>query len=425
MPRTFARVSAAALSAAVAAATWLGPLTAAHAATVIGGDELASHRTIVHLGPGAKPLPTLDASSFVLAYLDTGEVLAARDAHGRYLPASTIKVLTAITLLPLIPPATRIQATYDDTAVDGTRVGIVEHVKYSADDLFRAMLMVSGNDAAMALSHPLGGPAAAIVKMTAEAKRLQGFDTTVKTVDGLDAKGQVTSAYDLALFGKAGLQIPAFVTYVGTRTADFPAPRKRHFQMFTHDRLLINYEGALGIKNGYTNAAQATFVGAAGRNGHRLIVTLMHGQPLIWHDAAALLDWGFANEDKVTPVGTLVDPIPPVVPGSTTPSGGASAAASSPAIVAAPAVPTVDQSAAGSTTIPIALIGGIGGGVLLAGVVALWASRRRRDRFPSFHDIDAGDEMPHARRGAITEIVVPPTPAPTFTSNIRVRRSNE
>ncbi|MDQ1725771.1 MAG: hypothetical protein QOG52_2799 [Frankiaceae bacterium] len=424
MPRTFARAAAAALSAAVAAATCWGPATPAHAVTVIGGYELASHRTLVHLGPGAKPLPTLDASSFVLADLDTGEILAARDPHGRYMPASTIKVLTAITLLPLIPPATRIEATYDDTAVDGSRVGIVEHVKYSADDLFRAMLMVSGNDAALALSHPVGGPAATIVKMTAEAKRLQGFDTTVKTVNGLDAAGQRSSAYDLALFGKAGLQIPSFVSYVMTKSAEFPAPRKQHFQIFTHDKLLLNYDGALGIKNGYTVAAQATYIGAAGRNGHRLIVTLMHAQPLVWHDAAALLDWGFANEDKVTAVGTLVDPVPPVVPG-TDPSAGPSVDPSSPAIVATPPVTSAAASAGISTNIPIALIGGIGGGVLLAGVVALWASRRRRDNFPSFDDIDEGDRLPHSRRGAITEIVVPPTPEPTFTSNIRVRRSDE
>ena len=105
MPRSYARASAGALSVAIAVAAWLGPASPAHAAaTVIGGYELASHRTIVHLGPGATPLPTLDASSFVLADLDTGEVLAARDAHGRYMPASTIKVLTAITLLPIVPP---------------------------------------------------------------------------------------------------------------------------------------------------------------------------------------------------------------------------------------------------------------------------------------------------------------------------------
>ena len=287
--------------------------------------------------------------------------------------------------------------------------------------------MVSGNDAAMALSHPVGGPAAAVVKMTEEAKRLQALDTTVKTVSGLDAKGQASSAYDLALFGKAGLQIPAFNGYVMTKRADFPAPRKQHFEMFTHDHLLLNYEGALGIKNGYTVAAHASFIGAAGRNGHRLIVALMHAQPLVWHDAAALLDWGFANEDKVTPVGTLVDPVPPFVAPTAVPSTPPSANVTSPAVAAAagPAPEAAGTAAASATSIPIALVGGIGGGVLLAGVVALGISRRRRDRFPSFDDTDAVDGLSHGRRGAVTEIVVPPTPQPTFTSNIRVRRADE
>jgi D-alanyl-D-alanine carboxypeptidase (penicillin-binding protein 5/6) len=178
MRRPLPRAFAAAATLALGVVTALGPASAAHGAGTIGGDGLATRGTVVHGLPGVASLPKVVASSFVLADLDTGQVLAARDPHGKYLPASTIKVLTAITLLPLIPPTTPIVATYDDAAVEGTRVGIVEKMTYTADDLFRAMLMVSGNDAALALSHAVGGPATAVAKMNAEAQRLQGLDTT-------------------------------------------------------------------------------------------------------------------------------------------------------------------------------------------------------------------------------------------------------
>ncbi|MCU1675409.1 MAG: peptidase D-alanyl-D-alanine carboxypeptidase 1 [Frankiales bacterium] len=430
MRRPLSRLSSAAVAAVVTLGTLAGPASPAHAdlpatGTTIGGDRLAATTTIVQRGAGAKKLPSVSASSYVLADLDTGAVLAARDAHGKYLPASTLKVLTYLAVQPVVTPEMTITATFEDESVDGSRVGIQNHKVYTADDLYRAMLMVSGNDAALALTHPVGGPKPAVTLMNAEAKRLQALDTTAKTVNGLDANGQATSAYDLALFGKAALKIPAFATYVTTKSSYFPLTGRGRFQIYTHDHLLLNYKGALGIKNGYTVAAGGTFIGAAERNGHRLVVALLHARPDVWREAGALLDWGFANASLVTPVGTLVDPVPPpaaaVDPSAPAaqPSAPASAGPGTPGVTTAAAAP-----AQGSSNGLVALVGGIGGGVLLAGVAALWASRRRRDRFPSFTDDDAVDGLPHTRAGGV-EIVVPPTPQPTFTSNIRVYRSDE
>jgi D-alanyl-D-alanine carboxypeptidase (penicillin-binding protein 5/6) len=431
MLRALTRLSVAVVTAAVASAIAAVP---ASADAAIGGDALATKGTVVQLGTCGKPLPKLpDAGSFVLADLDGGQVLAAKNPHGTFLPASTLKVLTAVTLIPKIGLKTKIEPTYDDTAVDGSRVGVVEHFKYSADDLFRAMLMVSGNDAALTLTHAVGGPATAIQMMNDEAKHLQGFDTVAKTVNGLDKTGQVTSAYDLALFGRAAMQLPTFQAYVTDRVAQFPAPAKKKggkttsFQIFTHDHLLLNYPGAIGIKNGYTVAAHTTFVGAAERNGHRLIVTLMRDQPLAWRDAAALLDWGFANEPCVLPIGILVDPAQPA---STVPTDTGTSVASGPGATASP-----NQSPAAASALPlvggrsttglVALIGGIGGGVLLAAIVALAAARRRRIDLPDFAELQVAERLPRARRGRReppAEIVVPDAPLTTYTSNIRVRR---
>jgi D-alanyl-D-alanine carboxypeptidase (penicillin-binding protein 5/6) len=144
--------------------------------------------------------------------------------------------------------------------------------------------------------------------MNEEATRLHARDTVARSASGLDAKGQLSSAYDLSLIARAGLALPDFRVYVKTIRSSFSAPHKKKYEIYTHNHLLLNYKGTFGVKNGYTVRAKASFVGAAERNGRRLVVSLMHGEPLLWKDAARLLDWGFAYAGAVSPVGRLVDP---------------------------------------------------------------------------------------------------------------------
>ena len=167
-------------------------------------------------------------------------------------------------------------------------------MSYPVKELLTAMLVVSGNDAAGALATAVGGTASAAELMNAEAARLQARDTQAVNPSGLDAKGQVSSAYDLALIARAGMALPSFREYVATQTSSISAPKKKRIEIYNHNRLLRDYDGAIGIKNGYTVAARASFVGAATRGGHTLLVTLLRADPLVWREAEALLDWGFA-----------------------------------------------------------------------------------------------------------------------------------
>src|SRR3954454_12400945 len=298
--------------AAGAALAFAAPAAAARTepGPVVGGELLASPGIVTSLVPGVTAPPAVKASSYVIGDLDTGEILAAKNAHGRYAPASTLKTLTALTFIPQLPPSYGIQAKYADAAVDGTKVGVVPGQWYSADSLFKAMLMMSANDAAMTVATAKQDLRTALRMMNTNAARLQARDTFARTPNGLDARGQTSSAYDLALISRAGLAMPAFRTYVSTRRSFFPAPHHKHYEIYTHDHLLLNYHGAFGVKNGYTVAAKASFVGAAQRGPHRLVVALMHGQPNLWEDAAHLLDWGFRADGVVTPVGRLVEPLP-------------------------------------------------------------------------------------------------------------------
>ena len=338
---------------------------AASPATV-GGDRLAGRGLV--LPSGAPALPATAASSWLVADLDTGEVLASKDPHGRFAPASTLKTLTAETLIPRLNPHAQVVPSFDDVNVDGSKVGLVEHVKYPISQLFTAMLVVSGNDAANTLASANGGIAKTVADMNTEAERLQALDTHAVNANGLDDPSQLSSAYDLALIARAGMQIPAFRDYVRTKHSQIRGPGGRAIFISSHDKLLYNYDGAIGIKNGYTVRARATFVGAATRNGHTLVVTLMHTNPRYWPEAAALLDWGFKAKDSgIAAIGQLVDPVAS--------DKGGSVAQSAPVRPSAAKL-TIDQGSS-RPLLPTAIIGG---GVLVIAVSLLRSRRRGRSR---------------------------------------------
>ncbi|GAA1291795.1 D-alanyl-D-alanine carboxypeptidase [Planotetraspora silvatica] len=307
------------------------------AVSSIGGRLLGGRGLIAPAG--IAPPPKTEASAFLIADADTGQVLAAKDPHGHYRPASTLKTLTAVTLIPKLDKDRWVKPSQWACDEEGSAVGIVPEPIYQIDDLMRAMLIVSGNDAADALAEANGSLAKTLADMNKEARKLQAYDTVAKTPNGLDKPGQRSSAYDLALIARAGLAMPDFRKYVSTRTSKFPAPKDfgkkkdrnrqgdddrdtptptktppAYYEIANHNKLLGKYKGMIGIKNGYTTKALGSFVGAATRNGHTIIVVIMHHPGGFWEEVEKLLDWGFAADGKVTPVGELVKPTPPPSP---------------------------------------------------------------------------------------------------------------
>jgi serine-type D-Ala-D-Ala carboxypeptidase (penicillin-binding protein 5/6) len=298
----------------------------------IGGDRLAGHGYIWDKTSGVPEPPHIEASSYVIADLETGNVLAAKDPHGQYRPASTLKTLTSITLIPRLNPAQKVRPSLNAVNASGSAVGLSTKMDYTVNDLFHGLLMQSGNDAAIALAEAYGGMAKTLDAMNAEARRIQALDTVARTPNGLDddppltLREQHSSAYDLALIMKQGLTLPDFRKYVGAKLYQWPAePTKEErekgkktggYEIGTHDHLLVgdSYPGMIGGKNGWTSHALGSFVGAATRQGHTIVISLMHAQSDFWPDARELLNWGFAERDKVAPVGTLVNPIPPPAP---------------------------------------------------------------------------------------------------------------
>src|ERR1700691_2410340 len=131
--------------------------TAAPVAQAIGGPQLGSRGVVGHYPARSVPgLPDIQASAFVVADADTGQVLAAKDPHGWYRPASTLKMLTAVTLIPLPDPDATVVASEQAASVEPNDVGLLAGHSYQISDLFTALLTISANDAAVALTQATG-----------------------------------------------------------------------------------------------------------------------------------------------------------------------------------------------------------------------------------------------------------------------------
>ncbi|OBI07964.1 D-alanyl-D-alanine carboxypeptidase family protein [Mycobacterium scrofulaceum] len=282
----------------------------------VGGEALGSCGIIA--APATPPLPTdVSADAWLVADLDSGAVIAAKDPHGRHRPASIIKVLVAMASINALNLNKPVPGTADDAAAEGTKVGVEDGGVFTVNQLLHGLLMHSGNDAAHALAMQLGGMQQAVEKINVLAAKLGGKDTRVATPSGLDGPGMSTSAYDIGLFYRYAWQNPTFADIVATRTFDFPGHGDHPgYELENDNQLLYKYPGALGGKTGYTDDAGQTFVGAANHDGRRLMAVLLHGtrQPIApWEQAAHLLDYGFSTPQG-TQVGNLIEPDPSLAP---------------------------------------------------------------------------------------------------------------
>ncbi|WP_428983034.1 D-alanyl-D-alanine carboxypeptidase family protein, partial [Phytohabitans maris] len=282
----------------------------------VGGDALAT--TGLAIPAGAAAPPKLTASTWLVADLDTGQVLGGCDPHGYETPASVQKVLLAATMIPKLDPKQVVQVTREDLNIErgSSAVGLLEGGKYPIETLWYGLLFDSGNDAANVLARVGGGDkgrAGGVAAMNAQARHLGALQTHAVTPSGLDGAGQFTSAYDLVLIARAAFALPDFRKYVATKTAKIPPqpPRDtRGFQIQNDNALLENYPGALGGKSGFTTLARHSFVGAAKRGDRTLVAAVLgaEARPIrASEQTAKLLDWGFALPADAS-VGRLVEP---------------------------------------------------------------------------------------------------------------------
>lgn len=344
----------------------------------VGGAALDTTGLVVPAGVAAPPGVT--ATSWLVADLDSGQVLGGCGPHEYGTPASVQKLLLAATMLPRLDPKQTVTVTSDDMNIEpgSSAVGLVEGGRYTIETIWLGLLLNSGNEAANALARLGSGTddaAAGVRAMNEQAHRLGALQTHAVTPSGLDGKGQFTSAYDLALIARACFAEPTFRRYALTDLAPIPAQpaqRTKGFQIQNENQLIYRYPGALGGKTGFTDLARHTYVGAAERGGRRLVVTLLGAESTPvrgWEQGAALLDWGFTLPRDAS-VGRLVEP------GELT----ATPSAAAPSALAAPGAPRPAAASGPARTgsgwlWSVTAVSGAGVLALLGGL--LWRRRRQ------------------------------------------------
>ncbi len=267
-----------------------------------GGTSPSPFPTALDTRPPSDSPPTIAAASAVLADLDTGQVLFARNGDHRRPIASVTKLMTALLVLRRADPGDVVTVSERAaTAVGGigiSQLGLEPGERITVRDLLYALLLQSANDAAVALAEHVSGTVERFVRtMNVQARRLGLRHTRFFSPNGLDDRGYSTGL-DLARLARAVYAFPLFERIATTRFYSIAAPDGPPRRIQNRNVLLWLYPGALGGKTGYTSAAGFCVVAAAQREGIRLVAVVLGAPGEPFSDAAELMDYGFRAFDR-------------------------------------------------------------------------------------------------------------------------------
>ncbi|MBU1138265.1 MAG: serine hydrolase [Proteobacteria bacterium] len=222
----------------------------------------------------------------------TGKTLFARNPNSPRQPASTIKILTGMIAIKSLADSESVSVSRKAARQPRSKIYLDQRKVYKADDLINAVLLASANDASVALAEKIAGDEKQFAEMMTLRAKLWGAQHTVcKTATGLTAKGQTSTARDLATIFRHAMNDEEFserMKRVKARTTDGQLLRN-------HNKALWQVEGTLGGKTGYTNAARQTYVGKFKRGKNEIIVAIM-GSETMWADIKRLVEYGFKKQ---------------------------------------------------------------------------------------------------------------------------------
>lgn len=260
--------------------------------------------------------PQIVGPTAVLMDFTTGQVLYDKNMHQRMFPASTTKILTAIIALEKGNLSDIVTANDDVTKIDGNAMYLVPGEQLSLEQLLYAMLLESANDAAVAIADHIGSSIEGFADlMNKKAKEIGANDSHFVNPNGLPNENHYATPYDMALIARYAMNNETFRKIVSTMHYQIPPTNKfnKPRDLWISNKLIkptsFHYDGADGVKTGYTVAANQVFVGSATRNGHRLISVIMGDEGAnIWSDTIKLLNYGFNNYNlvKLVDKGTIV-----------------------------------------------------------------------------------------------------------------------
>lgn len=246
-------------------------------------------------------LPNIVSEYAILMDAKTGRVLYGKNENEEASMASTTKIMTLIIALENANKEDIVVVGKNATKAPKVKMNLREGEEIRLLDLMYALMLESSNDAAVAIAEHVGGDVETFCNMmTEKAKDIGAVNTSFKTPNGLDAEGHYSTAYDMALITRYALANEDFINITNTLSVDFRS-NVTDYHFDNKNRLLTTYEGANGVKTGFTNKAGQCFVGSAKRDDMQLISVVLasgwndSGKEQKWIDTKRLLDFGFDN----------------------------------------------------------------------------------------------------------------------------------
>jgi serine-type D-Ala-D-Ala carboxypeptidase (penicillin-binding protein 5/6) len=243
-------------------------------------------------GPSVGAAPTIESEAWIVVDADSGVVLAGKDVDIRRPMASVTKIMTAIVVVENVAMSEVVVISDRAADVGESEIGLVAGERWTVGDLLTAMMVRSGNDAAVALAEYVGGDIAGFAAMmNAKATELGLVNTQFRNPHGLDNDEHYTTPSDLVVMAEAALTYPEIAEVARVRVAQFaPDPSGNPRIANATNQLLGRYPGVIGLKTGYTAKAKRVLVTVA-RIGDRRIVTVVMGAEDHFADTTELLAW--------------------------------------------------------------------------------------------------------------------------------------
>ncbi|MHB8172314.1 MAG: D-alanyl-D-alanine carboxypeptidase family protein [Thermincolia bacterium] len=248
-------------------------------------------------GP-SEPPPQVVGKAAILIDTRTGAVLYEKEIHQPLAPASTTKIMTALVAIEKGDLNQKVRTSRAASLEDGSSIWLLEGEEMTLEDLIYSVLLNSANDASLVVAETIGGSKEGFARMMNEkAKQVGAKNSNFVNPNGLPEENHYSTAYDLALITKEAMNNPKFRKMVATKVREIPRQQPTALKrLISHNKLLWRYEGAIGVKTGYTVEAQQCLVASAQR-GEREFISVVLGSKgqNIWSDSTKLLDYGFNN----------------------------------------------------------------------------------------------------------------------------------
>ena len=248
---------------------------------------------------------SVSAQAAIVVAGDSGEVIYEKNSNQKLSMASTTKIMTGLLLCEYGDLDREITVSAKMLKVEGSSMGLLAGDKVTLHDLLYGLMLASGNDAANVIAYVLGGSVSGFVdKMNQKAKEIGLTNTNFVTPSGLDDKEHYTTALDLAKLASFAMKNEIFSRVVSTQkaTLNYGNPPYRR-TLSNHNKMLKMYDGAVGIKTGFTKKSGRCLVTAAKRDG-KFVIAVTLNAPNDWQDHKKLLDLGLSSikQTKVSPL---------------------------------------------------------------------------------------------------------------------------